>query len=433
MLPCPDFTNSYDECLSYIHSFFRYKKKAGLLGITKLLKLLDNPDKKLSFVHIGGTNGKGSTTAMISNVLKHAGYKVGIFTSPYIIDFRERFVVNETMIPKETLVEIVGRINPLVDMLELQDIPITEFEVVTAIGMCYFAQENCDIVCLEVGLGGRFDPTNVIDPPLISCITSISLDHTDLLGDTVEKIAFDKSFIIKKNTTAICYPLMDISALSVIMERVAHTNSTLILPNKNSITIHKTDINGNYFTYNNIEYFVPLAGIHQIYNAVLAIEVCTTLISKGFNISLEQIKEGLNCVKWIGRLEVISTNPLLIIDGAHNIDGTLALSNTINALPNKRKIIVLGMLKDKDYKKSAQNILTCADIVITVNIDSPRTLESSVLALETKDTLPTYICDSMQDGIDKAFSVATGDDAIVLCGSLYLISEFKQKYKGESK
>lgn len=420
---------SYEECLDYIHSFFLLKKKAGLLGISELLKLLDNPQDKLKFVHIAGTNGKGSTTAMTASVLKSAGYKVGIFTSPYIVDFRERFVINDTMIPKEQLCSIVNNLIPLINSLHEQDIPITEFEVVTAIGMCYFASECCDIVCLEVGIGGLFDSTNVIDTPLVACITSISLDHTSILGDTIEQIAFEKSGIIKANTIVVTYPLMDITALAVIMKQVYLTNSTLITPNGNSISIIQSDINKNVFSYNNTTYSIPLVGTHQIYNALCAIEICKVLCTKGFPITDECLVNGLSQVRWMGRLEVISTNPLLIIDGAHNCDGTLALANTIKSLENTKKIVVMGMLKDKDFLPCAKNIAECADIMFTVNVDNPRSLDSATLASHIDKILPTYICDTMQDGIDKAIDLADETDAIILCGSLYLIGEFKQKYK----
>ncbi len=424
---------TYEQAVEYIHGFCKFRKKPEFVGVKSLLTLLGNPQDNLRFVHISGTNGKGSIASMTANVLTKSGYRVGVFTSPYIVDFRERFVIGNTPISKEDLTQIVCRIKPLVETLVKRDIFVTEFEIVTAIGLLYFKQQDCDIVCLEVGIGGRHDTTNIISTPLVCCIGSISLDHTELLGDTVKDIAYEKSGIIKQGGTCVCYPCLDPDAMEVILKQAFLTNSTVIFPNQAGITILSSSLEGNTFIYHNKEYKTALIGEHQIYNAVTVIEVCNCLITKGFSISEEDIKVGIHTASWQGRLEIISTNPLLIIDGAHNTDGTRILAKEINRLNVKRRIVVIGMLKGKDYRQSLENIASVADIIICVPVDRPKRLPADTLLGAVPAGIERYSCADVIQGVAKARSLADKDDGIIVCGSLYLIGEFKQRLLTEQQ
>ncbi|MEG1027449.1 MAG: Mur ligase family protein, partial [Oscillospiraceae bacterium] len=224
----------YIQAENYIHSFTRFGSQLGLERMRRLLQLMGNPQKELKYIHIAGTNGKGSTAMMCTNILENSGYKVGTYISPFVVDFRERFQINSKMIEKEDFAVLATYIKPIVDkMRDEENMQVTEFEAVTAIAFKYFAENKCDIVCLEVGLGGRFDATNVIDCPLVAIIASISLDHTAILGDTIPKIAFEKAGIIKPNSTVITYPLQDKEAIPVLKERCREENATFILPDKN--------------------------------------------------------------------------------------------------------------------------------------------------------------------------------------------------------
>ena len=238
---------TYQETMEYIHSLLRFGSKPGLARIGRLLELLGNPQKNLRFVHIAGTNGKGSTTAMIASVLTTAGYKTGMYTSPFVIDFRERMQIDGEMIGMDALAEQAGRVRQAADRLAETEESATEFEIVTAIALCWFEASGCDIVCLEVGLGGRFDATNIIEPPLVSVITSISLDHTQVLGDNVAQIAYEKCGIIKPLGITVTYPDQDPQALTVIMQRAFEENNTLIRPNLSAAEILSSDLYGTVF------------------------------------------------------------------------------------------------------------------------------------------------------------------------------------------
>lgn len=252
---------NYNETLSYIHSLNKFGSVLGLERITKLLDKLGNPEKELKFIHVAGTNGKGSTCTMLSSVYIDAGLKTGLYTSPYVIDFRERIQVNGKFIEKECL-------TVLSDKIKETGVVVTEFEFITALAFLYFKEQKCDIVILEVGMGGRFDATNAIENPLCSVITRIDLDHTDYLGDTIEKIAFEKCGIIKKGSPTISYPIQEYGSLTTIQNR----SEKLIVPDINSLRILSSDINGNRFIYKDTEYYTRLVGKHQIYNALTVIE-----------------------------------------------------------------------------------------------------------------------------------------------------------------
>lgn len=417
---------NYNETLEYIHSFTRFGSQLSLDRMRELLDRMGNPHHSLKFIHIAGTNGKGSTAQMCTEILMDAKYKVGTFTSPFVFDFRERFRVNDTMIPKEIFTEIVDFINPHVLALKDEGLNITEFEMITAIGFEFFHREQCDIVCLEVGLGGKFDATNVIDTPLVSIITSISLDHVDILGDTIEKIAGEKAGIIKQNTSVVSYPLQEIDAVAVFMEQCAKTGSSFILPNANQVEMLSSDMFGSTFTYQEKQYSIKLVGEHQVYNAVAVIEAMQVLTQKGFHITEQNIANGISSAVMPARFEVIKQNPLIILDGAHNEQAVHSLALNLDKLQGKEIIAIMGMMNDKNYTQAVKEIGSRCNALITVPVNCPRAMDPNVLAetaktvCDTVFTIPDYV-----QAIEKAVSLSTKDTAIIVCGSFYLAGDFK--------
>ncbi|MDF2566749.1 MAG: bifunctional folylpolyglutamate synthase/dihydrofolate synthase [Oscillospiraceae bacterium] len=419
---------TYQEAVDYIHSLLRFGSKLGLERIQKLLNLMGTPQNKLKFVHIAGTNGKGSTTAMTSEILKRAGYKVGMYTSPFVVDFRERFQINSQMISKEDLAEIVERFKPHVEALNSVGEIITEFELITAIAFEYFASQKCDIVCLEVGLGGRYDATNIIGTPLVSAITSISLDHTEILGDTVEQIAKEKCGIIKPNGTTVSYIHQPPEALAVIMESCALNQNTLIQPSAGSLEIIESDITGSKFRFDGEIYEVSLIGDHQVFNAITVFEIIRVLEQKGFHVPMHCIKEGLKATTFPARFEVLRKDPLIIMDGAHNNYGAIALQKTLEQYGSKKIVAIMGMMADKDYETAISLIAPLCDTVIAVDVSNPRALKPEILA----QTASQYCSDvyayySQKQALKKALSLLDSDESmIIICGSLYLAGDMRK-------
>lgn len=421
---------TFDEALDFIHSFHKTGKKNGFLNINRLLELLNNPHKSLKFVHVAGTNGKGSTVSMLASSLYKSGYKTGMFISPFILEFRERIQINGTLISKDTLISAVEHIKPLISHMSEEGLSPSEFEVVTALAMYIFSEQGCDIVVLEVGLGGRDDVTNVIDKPLVSVITSISLDHMDILGDTIEKIARHKCGIIKPYGITVCYPSQNDDALAVIMEECAIKQNVLVAGNTGSADILSESLDGTDIIYKALRLHIPLLGKHQIANCITAVETLLQLRLQGYSISDKAIIDGIASVHFPVRMEIISRSPLVIIDGAHNEDGMNALVSSLSLLKNKEIILVIGMLKDKEYKSSAIKIASHADKIITAAPSIYRSLSASELAEVLAGSCDEIIISkSLQDAYEKALSLANNDSVILICGSLYLASDMRSLIK----
>lgn len=416
---------NYSQALNYIHSQKRFGPKPGLERITKLLSLLGNPQEKLRFVHVAGTNGKGSTTVMTASVLKEAGYRTGLFISPFVLDFRERFQVNGEMIPEDALLRLVERVRPFVEEMRQNGEIVAEFELVTALGMLYFYEERCDIVCLEVGIGGRFDATNVIGTPLAAVVAAISYDHTDILGDTLEQIAFEKAGIIKRNTDVVCYAEQPPEALAVLMERCTQTGSRLTLPSMGTVQIHEMTPFGSSFSYGDEPYRLRLAGEHQIINALSVIETVQILRWKGFGITEGQLSAGLKAASFPARFEVLARRPLTVLDGAHNPDGAKALAKALSFVKGK-KAAVVGMLGDKAYEALLREIGPQCETIIAVDINSPRALSKEALCMAAQrycsDCVPA---EDYRTALRLAREAAGGEGAVVICGSLYLAAEIR--------
>jgi len=431
---------NYDEAVEYIHSIKKYTTKPGLSRIEGFLEEIGNPERKMKYVHVAGTNGKGSSTAMMSSILMEAGYKVGMFISPYLERFNERIQINGEPIPDDKLAELVTRLKPVLDGLEGKGkLHPTEFEVISAIAFQYWAENNCDFVSLEVGMGGRLDATNVIPPPDVAMIISISLDHCHYLGYTLKEIAWEKSGIIKPGSAVVCYANQPKEAYDEIARNCEERGVPMTTPDKNLVEVIKADGFGTLFRYKGLEIHLPLMGLHQVYNAIGVIEAAWILRDKGYNINDEIIKRGIENTKWVGRLEVICENPYCVIDAAHNPDAVKVLSDAIDSLFADKDIVsVMGMLADKDYAYCIPEIAKRSKIIIATTPTSGRALEAAETARISADYCPeVYTAEEIESAVDKAFALASEAPGrmVLICGSLYVIGIAKtyinHRYNGK--
>ena len=412
------------EAIAYIHSFFWKGSIPGLSRTQELLRLLGNPEKKLKFVHIAGTNGKGSTAAMTASILQKAGYRVGLYTSPYIYRFNERIQINGEQIADEDVAIVTEYVKQYAETMEEKP---TEFELVTAIGFEYFARQNCDIVVLEVGMGGALDSTNVIDVPEVAVITNIGLDHTDYLGDTVEKIAETKSGIFKEGGRAVVY--RGTEGVEAVFERVcAERNVSLKKADFDSLVLRSHSLEGQVFDCGNRkELCLPLLGDHQLHNASVVLSIADTLIEKGWKISEQNIRDGIRDVSWPGRFDIVKKDPLFIIDGGHNPQCIDALvTNIRDYLADKRIIALTGVLADKDYGEMYRPMMPYIQEFVCITPPNPRKLEAAELAEHLRRVGATATpCETISQGVHMAIEKA-GKDGVVLCfGSLYTIGDIR--------
>lgn len=418
---------NYNEALSKISSLLFLGSRPGLDRILKLLQIMDNPQDKLKYVHIAGTNGKGSTSKMISAVLTAGGYKTGLFISPYIIDFRERMQINGKMISKQELTRCVEETFPIIEQLKQEGTIITEFEYITALAFKWYAENNCDIVVLETGMGGLLDSTNVVKNTLVSVITSISYDHTAILGETLEEISKQKAGIIKPNSNAVYYRQGGIA--DKVMEDTAQSvNSNLFFADVLSLEVVESCIEYTKFMYNNMELKLSLIGEHQLKNAGLALTTIQVLREQcGMALTDEHITKGFSKAEMPARLELLCKEPVVLIDGAHNPNGMEALGKAIRQyLPNKKIVCIMGMLKDKDSNSSLEYLDGLIEAVITLEPDNPRKQTSEELAEKAiKFFNKVYPMDSFTGAIEKAFEIAGDNGAVLVCGSLYLASQLR--------
>ena len=419
---------NYEEAVRIIDSLLVFGSRPGLERIRELTDRLGAPDRELSFVHVAGTNGKGSTCAMTASALIKAGYKTGLFISPYVLEFRERFMINGNMIPEQTLADIVEEIYPVVLEMKKEDKIITEFEFVLAVALVWFRREGCDIVVLETGLGGRFDATNIIEAPLVTAITSISLDHTAVLGDSYEKIAFEKSGIIKENGITVVYGDQEKGAMEVIREAALRRSNRLITAAPEEAEIISSDITGSEFIYRGIRLKLRLIGEHQIKNACTAVCILEGLRASGLEISDEAVSSGFGEVSFPARLELLRDKPLVILDGAHNPGGAEALAGTIKKyLPGKRLVGIAGILADKDVGTYMGCLIPLFDQLITVEPDNPRKMSAKELAEITGRWCGSVTpVNDLRQAYEYALSVTGEEDALLIFGSLYLASDMRK-------
>lgn len=416
-----------EEALTYIHSVSWKGSIPGLSRTRELLSRIGNPQDKLRFIHIAGTNGKGSTAAMLASVLRAAGYCTGLYTSPYINCFNERMQVNGEMISDAELAQITEFIRPHAEAME--DHP-TEFELVTAIAMEYFARHHCHIVSLEVGLGGELDSTNVISTPEVSVICNIGLDHTEVLGDTLEQIAAAKAGIIKGGD-AVIYRGSD-SVEGVFEQRCEETNTRLHRADFDGIRLISHSFAGQIFdggARKAIE--LPLLGEHQLKNAAVVLATVDVLTAKGWHISEDQLRDGLRTVSWPGRFELLSKDPIFIADGGHNPQCMAALADNIRTYLSGRPLTALtGVMADKDYLDMYRLVAPYITRFVTVTPDNPRAMKAGELArvLEVFGK-PVTACQTVEEGVKTAISQTEQDGAVLAFGSLYMLGTIRQSVK----
>lgn len=381
-----------------------------------LMQRLGNPQNYLEFVHIAGTNGKGSTVRMLANSLTLAGYKTGEFTSPFIYRYNDRIKINGEEIPDEELTRIIRLIKPVI---ETDVVGYSQFEITNAIAFIYFAEQDCDIVVLETGLGGLCDSTNIISDNICSVITSISLDHTAILGDTVEDIAFQKAGIIKDECPVVMYPKNPPKAEDVIRRYAMIHGSSINVPDLKKLSVKKCSPEGNRFTYRLREYTTAMPGEHQVYNAMTAIEAAG-IIRKRYPLLTEKIvQEGIETAVMPSRCQIIQKkSPMIMIDGAHNPDGMRALAEFVKGLPQYPKIMICGMSEDKDWETALSYITPYIDKALCID----GFVKKSVFAPKLAQRFTDAECASLSDVYSRACGYAGKTGLVLIGGSLYIPS-----------
>ncbi len=417
---------NYEEALEYIHGISWTFCKPGLERIRALCERLGDPQKELKFVHVAGTNGKGSFCSMLDSVLRKSGYKVGLFTSPYIKVFNERMRVDGKDISNEELAELTEYIKPIAE--SMADKP-TEFELITAVAFEYFKRNKCDIVVLEAGMGGRLDSTNIIEDPILSVITGIALDHTAFLGDSISKIAAEKAGIIKTGTPVL-FGGADTEARTVIKSKAEEQKSEFFEVDHSKLSLVSASLDGTVLDYKNFKNIkLSLLGAYQPRNAAVVLTAVEILRERGIDISDEALRHGLENAIWQGRFEKVSTDPIIIFDGAHNPEGIASAVKSIKLYFGAKKVcLVTGVLRDKDYTEIAKSLSEVAEVAFTLTPDSPRALTASEYAsILSEKRIAANACENISEALEKAKEYARKNCCPVIClGSLYMYCEFSR-------
>lgn len=417
---------TYEEALTYIHSVCWKGSVPGLSRTQELLAKMGNPEKTMKYVHITGTNGKGSTAAMTASVLRKAGYRVGLYTSPYLWRFNERMNIDGEDIPDQELAEITEYVKPLAE--SMTDKP-TEFELVSVIGFEYFARHQCDIVVLEVGMGGALDSTNVIPAPEVAVITNIGLDHTEYLGNTLEAIAATKSGIIKPGCEAVLYQSTE-GVHQAVADACEKQGVRLTIADFDSIQAQTPDFSGQTFSYGKYKQVrLPLLGNHQLRNCAVVLETVDALRRKGWNISDENLYSGIADTVWPGRFELLRRDPVFIVDGGHNPQCLYALAeNTALYLKDRDITALTGVMADKDYMDMYAAMAPYISRFVTVTPDNPRSLAGEKLAalLTERFGKPAKAVESVEQGVQEAMAQAGKDGVVLAFGSLYMTGTIRE-------
>lgn len=411
---------TYDEALNWINQMPSFSsERYGLEGVSKLLGKINNPHLELEYIHIAGTNGKGSTAVFCVSSLVEANFKTGLFISPYILDYRERIQIDGNMISKSELVEMIKLVKPHVETLKTEGVVCSHFDIITAIALKYFCINNCDIIVLETGMGGRLDSTNVIPVPKITILTHISYDHMKELGSNIEDITMEKVGILKEGSICVCDRNQLPEVKNIINSACINKSISLIYSYKANKVVSKDSM--NRWSYNGIEYNTKLVGSYQISNAMLAI---TALLNMGVDDCY--IKKGLLNAYIPARLERLSEKPLVLLDGAHNPDGMRALDSSLKVFNRKFLVGLISMLKTKDYELALREIKGTFDKLIVTEMVFDNVVESSLL-FETADKLgfDVLIEKDMEVAVKFATKIAGKDGMVVIFGSLYFASQVR--------
>ncbi len=422
---------TYSSAVAYLYRLQKHGIKLGLEAMTALMVRLGMPQTRFRTLHIAGTNGKGSTAAMAAAVLQAAGYRVGLYTSPHLIEFRERIRVNGEMIGETQVAQLTEQLQTLCR----PDLSLTFFEYTTAMAFQHFAEAGVDVAVLEVGLGGRFDATNVVRP-LACAITTISFDHQEYLGNTLSSIAFEKAGIIKQGVPVVLGRLNDEAWRTI--ERVANERQAPVFRTNEDFHIegdwpHQFSFSGLGVEYNGLT--CALEGRHQLDNAACALALLGAAAPQGITVTDEAVREGLRRVNWAGRLEVVDRRPTILLDGAHNPAGAMVLADFLmhsdRVPPSRPVVLVLGMMRDKDHRGFVEPLRDLVDEVVLTQADLPRSATAQELRVLLEGLLPRpHVVPSLSDAIALARQLATPNGLVCVTGSLMLVGEYKAWIRG---
>ena len=427
----------FEESVKYITEYPRFKKNPSLDGIKALLSALGNPENRIKTINVAGTNGKGSTVAMLASVLSTAGYKTGRYVSPFVLEFRERMMINGKMIGRKRLAKIMSTVREHADALREQGTVLNAFEVTTAAALLWFAEEECDVVVLEAGIGGRLDATNAVPEPILQIITAVGLDHTAQLGSTVAEITAEKCGIMRPGCTLLTCPNQNAEAKAVMINKCAELEATFVMGSAGKGRIVAQSAEGTDLLVGKTELAIPFGGEHQINNALTVVSAVDILREKGFAISDEQLIEGIAAAKFPARFEVCSKDPLVILDGAHNPHAAAALASGIKKFLPEKRTLLCGMMADKDCAGVMSTLAPLFERVIAVPVQSPRAISPAELAaLAAPYCKSVFTAENAAQALDAALATLNPGEALVVAGSLYLASELRpqlMRFKGKSE
>lgn len=405
----------------------RFRREPGLAVMRSLLAALGHPERKTAFVHVAGTNGKGTICTLLDSVFRAQGLKTGLYTSPHVMSFRERMRIDGEMIPPDALAQAALALEAAAKTAEAETgLPVTEFEAITAAALWWFAHSGCDVVVLEVGMGGRFDATNAIPAPLAAVIASVSLDHTDVLGDTVGQIAYEKAGIIKPDGDAILYMPQAPETMET-MRRVAREQNARLYPaDGNNLRVLESSLSGSRLLWRDLPLFLPFAGKHQVHNAAAVLKTIEVLRGKGFAVSDEAVQSGFARAFIPARMEFFPGSPPVLLDGGHNPACAQALAAVVRQyFDGKTVAAVLGILAEKDSHRVLEILASCFEAVFAVSPDSPRALPAEELAHQAEEVgfSRVFAQENFRQALKNARDFCGPDGAVVVCGSFYLAGE----------
>lgn len=415
------------KAYEYIEHTAKFGLKPDLGRIRRLLQLLGDPHKQLKVIHVAGTNGKGSCCTMVAAGLHACGYRVGLFTSPHLQRFTERIRVDGEEIPESALGQLMEQVCAAVTQMELEGISVTQFDLYTALGFLWFHQQQCDYCIMETGLGGRGDPTNVVEHPLCTVIMSISYDHTAILGDTLGQIAGEKAGILKQGCPLVGYPLWDDEAEQVILEHAKQLQVPVWQAHPEEVQGLHIDMEGTQFTFRGQHFCLRLLGMHQAYNFTCAYGVMQVL---GIGNQTDYL-QGVCETTFEGRMELLSRRPTLLLDGGHNPEGVQALAHSVPAVAAGRPIItVMGMMKDKDTAHAVRTIAEKSCTFLAVSTGDERAESPVVLCSHAAGYCKNvHVMSSVEDGLRTALHLAGLNGVVLVCGSLYLLGEVRELWE----
>ena len=409
---------TYKEALAYLDGAQWFGAEPSLRRMEELLMKLGEPQKKLKFVHIAGTNGKGSCASMLASVLQSAGYKTALYTSPYLYRFSERMRVNGLEIGEDALCRQVEAVRA---KAEAMDEHPTEFELMTAAAVLWFVEEGCEIAVMEAGLGGRFDATNALGTCECAVLMNIGLDHTGVLGTTRAQIAAEKAGILKAGAPAVAYE-QDNEVLDVFRTRALEVGAQLRIADFGALRSEFDSLEGQVFSYRGEPYAIPLLGRHQLRNAAAVLETVSVLRDRGWKLEQDAVEHGLYAVSWPARFELVHEEPSFIVDGGHNPQCAETVAENLQRyFPAQKRVLLIGVLADKDYAALTEILAPAADAFVCVTPDSERALPAAELgAYLERFGKPVTVCASIPDGVTAAMAEAGADGVVCAVGSLYM-------------